>query len=163
MDFQFHHSVPADPEEVAEVLLDRKFQASLSQLEGLRQRKVLSQKKEGDVIHRRIRCVLDVKVTGVAKKFLGDGDAAWVEHATWHPDEMLWRWEVEPEVGGDLLEASGTIELQPAKKGTKRLVTGKIKVRVPVYGSRVEGWVVEGLKSAYEDEAGHLTEWLEST
>jgi hypothetical protein len=165
MDFEFHHTVPAEPEEVAEVLLDRKFQSSLSKLDGLSERKVLSQKKDGDgLVVRRIRCVLDIDITGVAKKFIGDGEPAWVEEATWHPDEMLWRWEVHPELGGELLEASGAIALKPVKGGkTKRLVTGEIKVRVPIYGSKVEGWVVHGLESAYEDEAAHLTEWLGST
>jgi hypothetical protein len=164
MEFEFHHTVPGEPEEVAEVLLDRKFQSSLSQLGALSERKVLSQKKVDGLVVRRIRCVLDIDITGVAKKFLGNGDPAWVEEATWHPDDLLWTWEVHPEVGADLLEASGEIALEAARGGhTNRLVTGNIKVKVPVYGGKVEGWVVKGLESAYEDEAGHLTEWLESS
>ena len=164
MDFEFHHNIDADPEAVAEVLLDRKFQSSLSKLEGLTERKVLSQKTQDGLVVRRIRCVLDIDITGVAKKFIGDGDPAWVEEAVWHPEEMKWLWEVHPEMGGELLDASGEIALTKARGGkTKRLVTGQIKVRVPLYGSKVEGWVVQGLESAYEDEAAHIADWLESS
>ena len=164
MDFEFHHTIPAPPEDVAEVLLDRKFQSSLTKLGALSERKVLSQKKDSDgLIHRRIRCVLDIDVEGVAKKFIGGADPAWVEEAVWHPEDMVWKWEVHPEVAKELLEASGTISLKPTKTGTKRVVEGQLKVRVPIYGGRVEGWVVEGLKSAYKDEAAHLKDWLESS
>jgi hypothetical protein len=161
MDFEFGHQVPAPPEEVADVLLDKKFQSSLSHLGALSERKVLSQKKDADGrVVRRIRCVLNLNISGVAEKFLGDSDPAWVEEATWHPDEMLWTWEVQPEVAADLLEASGEIELKASGKGTKRIVAGKVKVKVPIYGGKVEGWVIAGLKEAYAEEAEHLTEWL---
>jgi hypothetical protein len=161
MDFEFAHEVPASPDEVAAVLLDRKFQSSLSDLGPLHDRKVLSQKKGPDgLITRRIRSVLDLHITGVAQKFIGDGDPAWVEEATWHPDEMLLTWEVHPEVAADLLEASGEIALEASRKGTKRIVAGVLKVKVPIYGGKVEGWVVQGLEGAYEAEAERLTEWL---
>jgi hypothetical protein len=161
MDFEFAHEIPADPDAVAEALLDKKFQASLSKLGQLSERKVLSQEKDSDGrVVRAIRCVLNLDVNGVAKKFIGDKDPAWVEHATWHPEKMVWTWEVHPEVAADLLEASGEIALEASRKGTKRVVSGSLKVKVPLYGGKVEGWVVKGLESAYEDEAEHLTEWL---
>ncbi len=161
MDFKISHTVDADPETVAEALLDREFQASLADLKALRERKVLSQKKaSGGLITRRIRCVLDVKISGTAKKFLGDGDPAWVEEATWHPEDLIWSWVIQPEVGGDLLAASGTISLQQARMGTERVVAGRVNVRVPFYGGKVEGWIVEGLKHSYAEEAERLSEWL---
>jgi Protein of unknown function (DUF2505) len=45
---------------------------------------------------------------------------------------------------------------------TVRRVTGTVKVRVPLYGGKVEGWIVDGLERAYEEEAERLAEWLES-
>lgn len=162
MDFEFAHQLPGGPEEVADVLLDKKFQASLSDIGALSHRKVLSQEKDGDGrVVRRVRCILNLHLTGMAEKFIGDSDPAWVEEATWHPEDMTWVWQVQPEVAADLLDASGTITLEPAKKGTKRVVTGNVKVKVPIYGSKVEGWIVQGLKEAYEEEAERLGEWLE--
>jgi hypothetical protein len=161
MDFDFAHQLPGDPEEVADVLLDKKFQASLSDIGALSQRKVLSQKKDGKGrVVRRVRCVLSLHLSGMAAKFI-DGDPAWVEESTWHPEDMTWEWDIQPEVAADLLEAGGKTTLEPAKKGTKRVVTGKVKVKVPIYGSKVEGWIVQGLKEAYEEEAERITEWLE--
>jgi hypothetical protein len=161
VDFEFFDHIDADPEAVAEALLDKRFQASLSDLPALEERKVLSQKKGKDGrIHRRTRCVLHIDISGVAKKFIGDADPAWVEDATWHPEDMTWEWDIEPEIAKDMLEASGTIEIKNAKKGTQRVVRGKVVVKVPLYGGKVEGWILEGLKQSYAEEAERLSEWL---
>jgi hypothetical protein len=32
---------------------------------------------------------------------------------------------------------------------------------VPLYGGKVEGWIVDGLRAAYDEEADRLAEWLE--
>lgn len=151
----------AGPETVAEALLDVRFQDSLSDLRPLASREVLSQEKGPDgLLTRRIRCVLGLDISGAARKLIGAGNPAWVEKATWHPHEMRWRWEIEPEQGANLLEANGTIELRPSGAGTERTVTGKVIVKVPLYGSKVERRIVEGLQQAYAEEARRLSEWL---
>ena len=43
---------------------------------------------------------------------------------------------------------------------TLRLVTGTVKVKVPLYGGRVEGVIVQGLEQAYAEEATRLAKWL---
>lgn len=162
MDFEFDHPISAAPERVAEVLLDTEFQASLGDHLGpLSHREVLEQTEmdDGRVV-RHTRCVLDIDVDGVAKKFIGDGDPAWVEEAIWYPDKHIWEWKIIPEVAKDLLSSSGAIELRPHGTKTIRAVTGWVKVRVPLYGGKVEGWIVNGLEEAYADEAGHLEEWV---
>ena len=42
-----------------------------------------------------------------------------------------------------------------------RTVTGEVKVRVPLYGGKVEGWIVNGVSRAYDEEAQRLAAWLE--
>ncbi len=159
MDFSFEHEFSAAPEAVAEALLDEGFQESLKDLEALSDRTVISQEMDGERVVRRTRCVLGVDL-GKARAFVGSGDPAWVEVSVWHPDSLEWRWHVEPEIARDLLSASGTIELLPKGSGTMRRVTGVVKVKVPLYGSRVEGWVVDGLRRAYDEEAERLTDHL---
>lgn len=163
MDFDFAHAISAPPERVAEALLDEDYQRSLGDHLGpLSHREVLEQhEEEGGRVVRHIRCVLDIKVDGPARRFIGDADPAWVEEAVWHPDKHVWEWKIVPEVAADLLKASGTIELHPEDGGTSRVVAGSVQVRVPLYGGRVEGWIVDGLRDAYADEAEHLQAWLD--
>ena len=163
MDFEIKHVVTFATERVAETILDEGFQKSLSDIRPLAERTLLSQEEQDDgTVLRRVRCVLDLDIKGVARSFIGDGDPAWVEVAVWHPDSTTWTWTIEPELGEDLLEASGTVTLEPDGDDTVRRVEGKVKVKVPLYGGKVEGWIVDGLERAYDEEAGRLSEWLES-
>jgi hypothetical protein len=52
------------------------------------------------------------------------------------------------------------MELKPSEHGTIRVVLGTVKVRVPLYGGRVEGWIIDGLERAYDEEAQRLADWL---
>ncbi len=160
MDLRFGHDIAAPPAAVAAALLDLDFQASLGDIGALRAREVLSQDEQDGVVVRRVRCVLGVKVTGVAKRFLGNSEPAWVEVSAWHPDEMRWHWHVEPEVAQELLDARGQIALEASGAGTLRVVSGQVRVKVPLYGGTVERWVAQGLERAYDEEAERLEAWL---
>lgn len=161
MDFSLEHSFDAPVEQLAAALLDRKFQDSLGPVGHLSERKVLSQQKTpaGGVV-RKTRCVLGIDVSGPARKLMGDGDPAWVEEATWDPDASRWDWVIHPEVAGHLLTAAGTIEIRGDSTRSTRAVAGRIKVHVPFYGGRVEGWIRDGIAAAYEEEAARLADWL---
>jgi hypothetical protein len=161
LDFDIAHLLPADPDTVADVLLDEDFQASLSDVGALREREVLSQKTAKDgTVTRRTRCVLGIDL-GAAAKFLGDAEPAWVEDARWDPKKMLWSWTIRPEVAEDLLESKGTTGIEADDEGAVRRVSGTVKVKVPIYGSKVEGHIVKGLTAAYDEEADRLHDWLE--
>jgi hypothetical protein len=162
VDFDSTHTFDAPRDRVAAVLLDLDFQASLDGLEPLSERTVLNQEATSDGrVVRRTRCVLDIEISGVARSFLGDAKPSWIEEAMWDPKNHRWEWTVQPETAKELLEASGTIELEAVGTQTHRRVLGSVKVSVPFYGGRVEGWIVDGIKRAYEEKARRLREWLE--
>jgi hypothetical protein len=163
VDFEITHSFDASSDEVAEAMLDENYQHSLADVGQLKERKLIEQKTDGGGrMVRRVRCVLDIDLSGTAKRFMGDGDPAWVERATWHQDKMRWDFVIEPEVAGELLDAKGTIGMKPHGDGTVRTVSGRVKVRVPFYGGKVEAWIVKGLTDAYDEEAERLEAWLSS-
>lgn len=160
VDFSFNHRFEASPEEVAQALLDEDYQASLDGIRPLKKREVLDQVERDDgTVVRRTRCVLGTDL-GAAKKFLGNNEPAWVEEATWDPERERWEWVIHPEVAADLLSSAGSIELRQEGDGTVRRVTGVVKVKVPLYGGKVEGVIVDGLEEAYEEEATRLAKWL---
>src|SRR5688500_2828092 len=99
MDFEIAHSFPHGIAEVADAILDERYQASLADVEWLKDREVPSQEEQKDgTVMRRVRCVLDVQTTGAAKTFIGSGEPAWIEESTGHPDRNQWEWVVKPEV-----------------------------------------------------------------
>lgn len=162
LDFEITHRIPAAPQDVARALLDEDYQRSLHDIGALHERELLSQEELDDgKVRRRIRCVLDLELNSAVRRLVGDGDPAWIEDSVWDPRSSRWEWRVHPEIGGDLLAAEGTIDIEEsADDKTSRHVIGHVKVRVPIYGSKVERIIVEGLERAYEEEAERLTEWL---
>jgi hypothetical protein len=162
--FTVTHSFTQPPDAVAEAILDEDYQHSLENVESVETRELLSQEERPDgTVVRRTRCVLDLQITGMAKSFIGDGDPAWVEEAVWHPDRMEWTWVVIPEVAEGLLDAKGTISIRENGGGTERVVEGDVKVKVPLYGGKVEGWIVDGIEQGYAEEAERLEEWLKGS
>jgi hypothetical protein len=164
VDFEFSHLIPARSDEVVRALLDVDYQNSLSGLGPLSERRVLDQQPIDDGrVRRRVHCVVDMNISGPAKRILGDAAPSWVEEAVWYPDRTTWEWRILPEVGGDLLRAKGEIRLDGVGGGTERRVTGTVQVKVPFYGGKVEGWIVDGLRDAYAEEAKRLSAWLRDT
>ena len=162
VDFEIAHPFPHGLDDVAAAILDEGYQESLSDIESLKAREVLSQEERSDgTVVRRVRCVLDIDISGMAKSFIGSGEPAWVEESTWYPDRNQWEWVVQPEVADHLLNANGYISLRGDSNKTERVVHGTVKVSVPLYGGKVEGWIVDGLEHAYAEEAERLQAWLD--
>jgi hypothetical protein len=160
MDFELEHRISASPDVVAEALLDERYQRSVGAVGPLESRELLSQKKgAGGSVVRRVRCVLGVDL-GAARKFIGDADPAWVEEATWDPGAGSWTWEIQPEAAANLLESSGTIRIDGSGDKTVRIVTGMVKVKIPLYGGKVERMIVDGIEKSYDEEAERLAKWL---
>lgn len=163
MRFEVSHSFVADPERVAAALLDPDFQASLKSVGSLKDREVLAQETTADGrVARRVRSVLELELSGMAGRLLGDADPAWVQVETWDATTQTWTWHIEPEVHDDLLSAQGTTVISGDAEKTTRTVAGEVKVHVPLYGGKVEGWIVRGITEAYDEEAARLASWLES-
>ncbi len=161
MRFDVVHEFEAPPEQITAALFEPGFQSSLDGVGGLRERTVLSEDQGAEGTTRRVRCVLDIQVSGVARSMLGDADPAWVQVERWDRDRSHCDWTIEPEVGAELLSAGGTIDVAPSPRGCARSVAGEVKVRVPLYGGKVEGWIVDGVRRAYEEEARRIEAWLE--
>ena len=105
--------------------------------------------------------MLDIHITGAARGFIGTSEPAWIEEAIWHPERHQWEWVVKPEVAENLLDARGFVSLQDGSGTTARVVHGDVRVKVPLYGGKVEGWIVDGLEHAYAEEAERLQAWLD--
>ncbi len=104
--------------------------------------------------------MLDGTFAGAAKAILGPSDPSWVEESTWFPEAMTWRWKIVPDIAANLLSAEGTMVLGAGTGGTTRVVSGDVRVHVPLFGGKVERAIVDGVTRVYAEEADHLTQWL---
>lgn len=161
MDFEVGHRFAFPPADLAAAMLDEAYQRSLSDITPLESRELLGQDSHADgAVVRRVRCVLGIELPAAARTFLGGAEPAWVEEAIWDPVALRWDWIIVPEVGKELLEAHGSIEIEPSGEKTARWVRGRVGVKVPMFGGRVERVIVDGIQRAYEEEAQRLGAWL---
>ncbi len=162
MRFELSHPFDATAEKVAAAMFDPAFQATLTDIGDLHDRTVLSVEESSlGGVTRKVRCVLSLEISGMAKSMLGDSDPAWVQEEHWDATRMHCDWTIHPEVAGELLSAAGTIDIEPVGDKTTRAVAGEVRVRVPLYGGKVERWIVDGVSRAYDEEADFLARWLE--
>ena len=162
MRFELSHPFDAGPDDVVEALLDPDFQDTIRAIGDLHDREVLSHEEGPDgKMTRRVRYVLALEVSGMARSFLGDADPAWVQEERWDLTTRACDWTIHPEVAAELLTAAGKITIEGSKDKSTRHVTGEVKVRVPLYGGKVEGWIVDGVTRAYDEEAERIAAWLE--
>lgn len=162
MRFEISHTFEAAPAAIGELMVDPDFQATLSDIGDLHDRHVLDRTEgpDGSIV-RNVRCILALHISGMAKSMLGDSDPAWVQEEHWDASLTHCDWVIHPEVAAELLSASGTIDISGSDDKATRVVTGEVKVRVPLYGGKVEGWIVDGVTRAYDEEAERVAAWLE--
>ena len=162
MRFELSHPFDAEPDDVLAGLFHPDFQDKIRTIGNIHDRTVLSHDEgpAGEVV-RRVRYVLALDVSGMARTILGDADPAWVQEERWDVTATTCEWSIHPEVAAELLTAAGTITIEGSNGKSTRHVRGEVRVRVPLYGGKVEGWIVDGVTRAYDEEAARLSDWLE--
>jgi len=146
---------------VEQALTDPAFLEVLGTLPKLGRPDLLDQRVDGNVVHQRVRYRFAGDLNAAARAVLDPEKLTWIEvsatdRSTHHTD-----WRIEPDNYADRLEASGTFDLtQEATGATLRAAAGKLKVRMPLVGGKVEGAIVSGLREHAEAEEAALRDWL---
>jgi len=79
-----------------------------------------------------------------------------IDDAGYHVD-----WKVIPINVSDRVKAAGTFSLKPLNGGRcQRVVTGEVKVSVPLVGGRIEKGIAADLEKSYEATAEFARRWL---
>jgi uncharacterized protein YndB with AHSA1/START domain len=68
--------------------------------------------------------------------------------------------EVETTIPGKPGHLKGTIALEPVGEGTRQVVSGELKVSVPLVGGKLEGVIADLLKLAMRTEETEGRAWL---
>lgn len=68
--------------------------------------------------------------------------------------------EIEPDHYADRLTASYRSVIRATDRGAERIVTGELKVHVPLVGGRVEKPIVAGLEQFAATQAEAFNRWL---
>jgi hypothetical protein len=123
--------------------------------------RVIERREDGDVVHLDVAYEFTGQLPSVARTVLGTSRLSWVNASVANRATHRTEFRVVPDVHAERLTCGGTIQLRPdGEAATVRLITGDLKVRVPLLASRAERAISTGLIERLDVEADSLAEFL---
>lgn len=146
MDFTVTQQFEAGREEVVALYCDPAFFSSLAPTERLATPELVSVARDGDTVVMQLRHRLTAELPSMVTRFVDPNKLTWVETTRLDTLTCQSSSELLPDEYPDLLRASASARYEPDGDGTIRTVTGRVEVPVPIFGSKVEGAIVDGLR-----------------
>ncbi len=160
MNFRIDQRIPAPLAAVEAALLDRDFIAATAELPKLGAPELLENERDGDHAHQRIRYRFTAELSGAVTRVVDPGKLTWIDDARYDLTNHTSRHRILPDNYADRLQASYDVTLEPLGDSARRLITGELKVHVPLVGGRVERAIADGLEEHANAEAELLGDWI---
>jgi uncharacterized protein DUF2505 len=157
--FELEHRFGAPLAAVEQAMVDPAFLES-TRLPDVGPPDVLSREESGTVVTLRVRYEYTGGLDSLARRVLRSGDVSWVQETTLDRGTHRTEFNVVPKVYPDRFRCSGTMQLHEEGTGTRRLIDGELRIKVPVFAGRAEGLILPGLRSRMNREAELLDEWV---
>ncbi len=160
MDLRSELHYDAGVDDVFAMLCDEAFRTRVCRATGATDHEVAIS-RDGDTAHVRIRRVLPARVPDFARKFVGNHIEV-VQIEDWGGPEADGgrRARLRIEIPGKPGSVDGSVTLSPTGPGSRELVTGDIKVSIPLVGRKLESEVHRGITAAMDVEGRVGATWL---
>ena len=156
MRFRIVQDFDADVDRVQQAYLDPAFLETMGALPKLGAPDLLSEERDGDAVHRRVRFHFAGDLNSAVRAVVDPAKLSWVEESTTHLNERRTTWAIRPDHYADKLTGHGESRLESlGEAATRRTTTGEVKVKVFLVGAKVEAAIVSGMEehAALEREA----------
>lgn len=162
MNFRIEARIHAAMKAVAQALVDPRFIAATAELPKIGGAELLDQRHDGDRVRQRIRYRFTGDLSSAVTRVVDRDRLTWVDEADHDLASQRSDHRIVPDSYGDRLQASYVVLIDPDTDGhnSRMVVTGTVKVRVPLVGGRVERAIVSGLEEHAHAEAELLGRWL---
>jgi hypothetical protein len=164
--FAVEHRFIAAIDAVEQAMTDAGFYAQLDDMAGVKAPQLVDRRERGTTIELSVRYVFAGELPSVARRVLGRGELAWVQHSTVDLVRHRIDFTVEPESHAELVRCFGAYLFRdvrpPPDAETVRTISGELQVRVPLLAARAERAIASGLVERLDAEAGALQRWLEA-
>lgn len=147
MEFTVTQRFDAAPDAVVALYSDPDFFCSLPPTERLATPELVASERTDTTVILRLRHRLTAELPSMVTRFVDPDKLTWVEVTTLDLTTRRSTSEMLPDEYPDLLRASAAAAFDTGGSGTLRVVRGRVEVPVPIFGSKVEGAIVEGLET----------------
>ncbi len=160
MQFTIEQVLSGSPRTVEDVLLDPAFVAARATLPKLSDPELLECTRDGAHAHQRIRFRFTEHLSGAVTAVVDPERLTWVDDATYDLAAHIAEHRIEPDHYADRLASSYRATFTADGDGSRRVLDGTVKVRMPLVGGKVERVIVSGLTEYAAAEATLINEWL---
>lgn len=147
MDFTIEERLAGDLDRVVETLLDPAFVAARAELPKLGHPELVELTRDGDRAHQRVRLRLTAPLSAAVLAVVDPDKLTWVDDATWDLAAARAEHTIVPDHYRDRLRCTYVETLTtPEGGGTRRMLSGTLRVKVMLVGGKVEQAIVSGLR-----------------
>jgi hypothetical protein len=157
--FEIAHVFALAPDAYEALFFDEEFWAALGRELRLGRELLRLDRSEARIV-RHVRCAPDQDPATPEGKALSDNRASFVEELDYDRRARRGEWRTIPNLFRERLKTRGTIELQAAPEGTRRIVRGEVDVKLYGLGRLVEKRVVKEIEKSYAAAAAFTQAWI---
>ncbi len=132
----------------------------MAELPKLGSAEVVSNERDGDTVNLQVRYLFQADLSAAVTRVVDPAKLTWIEDSTVDLSTHATACVIRPDNYANLLEGSYSALIASTGSGSVRTVTGKIKVRVPLLGGKVEKAIIGGLEENADAQTTILTEFL---
>jgi hypothetical protein len=162
VDFTLHQQIDAPVDAVEAALVDSAFLRRMDELPKLGSAEIVSNERDGDVVHLAVRYLFQAELSSAVTRVVDPDKLTWVEESTCDLAAHTTSCVIKPDNYANLLQGSYEATIEPAGAGSARTITGKLKVKVPLLGGKVEKAIVGGLAENSAAQVSLLTSFIAS-
>ena len=113
---------------------------------------------------RRVLVSPDRTLPAPLAKILGSSKLTYTQNSRWDKDSHRVHWAITPSVLSNKFEANGVFEVTKSTAVSCTMtITGNVRVKVPLVGSRIEAIIIEEVIQSYATIAKHINNTLRNT
>jgi hypothetical protein len=157
--FDLEHRFDAPVTAVEDAMVDPAYLEAL-RLPDVAPPTVLGVDTNGTTVTSRIAFEYTGSLDPIAQRVLRGNQIGWVQEVVLDRAAHRARFTVIPATHADRLRCSGTYELRDVGDKTTRVISGELKISVPLVASRAEKMIVPGLVRRMRLEADCLDDWI---
>jgi hypothetical protein len=162
VDFTLTQAIPASADAVDAALVNPDFLTRMDQLPKLGSAEVVGNERDGETVHLQVRYLFQAELSSAVTKFVDPEKLTWIEDSTVDLAAHHTTCVIRPDNYDNLLQGSYEATIAPAGSGCVRTVTGKIKVKIPLLGSKVEKAIIGGLSENSDAQTELIAAFLSS-
>ena len=160
MDYEIAQIIARPAAAVDAALVDPTFLVRMVELPKLGAAEVLDQRRNGDVLHQDVRYLFQAELSRAVTRVVDPKLLTWVERSACNLATRETQCDILPDHYQGLLSGTYRAVIAETGDGSRRTLTGEVKVRMPLVGGKVEGAIVGGLRENAEAQAALLEAFI---